>query len=128
MPIPPLNTRPRAHPAGLPLEKLAASKTLDAGQKTSEMARQFEALLLRQILQAAQKPAFPSKFTAKGVTSGIYQDMMAAQLADTISSSRSLGLAQELEKQLAKPMPAAPKFPTQPDAAPARPLTKAPRP
>src|SRR5919112_231890 len=102
MPIPSINTGAKENPADIPLEKLATSKALTEQQKTSEMTRQFEALLLRQILNDAQKPAFKSKYAATGVSSAIYQDLMVNQLADGISSSRTVGLAQELETQVSR--------------------------
>src|SRR3954464_12649001 len=100
MAISPVNLPAKVNPTDLPLEKLATSKALTEEQKTAEMTRQFEAVLLRQILTDAQKPAFKSSLTAgSGVSASIYQDMMVNQLADKISSARTLGLAQELEKQ-----------------------------
>jgi Rod binding domain-containing protein len=97
-----INTHAKVNPADIPLEKLSTSKALTEEQKTSEMTRQFEAVLLRQILNDAQKPAFKSKYASNGVSSAIYQDMMVNQLADGISSSRTVGLAQELEKQVSR--------------------------
>ena len=92
-------THPKIKAEDIPLEKLATSKTLSEEQKGAEAARQFEAMLVRQILTEAQKPAFPSKFSNSGVSNSIYQDMMVNQMADKISSSRTLGLAQELGSQ-----------------------------
>lgn len=99
MPVAAIHT-PKVKPADVPLEKIISSKALDEKQKTAEMTRQFESMLMRQILTEAQKPAFKSNLMPKGVTTSIYQDMMVTQLADKISSSRTLGLAQELERQL----------------------------
>jgi Rod binding domain-containing protein len=98
-------------PGGIPIEKLAASKTLDEKQKIQEATRQFEAVLLRQILTEAHKPVFKSNLQAAGgVSSDIYKDMMISQLAEKISSSRAIGLAQSLDKQVTRePKIAAPK-------------------
>ena len=95
----------------MPIEKLAASKTLDEKQKVTELTRQFEAVLLRQILTEAHKPVFKSNLQGSGgVSSEIYKDMMISQLAEKISSSRAIGLAQSLEKQVTRePKIAAPK-------------------
>src|SRR4051812_11358075 len=110
MAIPSINTHAKVDPTDIPLEKLANSKALTEEQKTSEMTRQFEAVLLRQILNDAQKPAFKSKYASTGVSSAIYQDQMVNQLADKISSSRTVGLAQELETQVTRQTnPHAPK-------------------
>jgi Rod binding domain-containing protein len=102
MAIPSINPHPKVNPADIPLEKLADSKALTEEQKTSEMTRQFEAVLLRQILNDAQKPTVKSKFASSGVSSAIYQDMMVNQLADRISSSRTVGLAQQLDAQVSR--------------------------
>jgi Rod binding domain-containing protein len=102
MPISSINPHAKVNPADVPLEKLATSKALTEEQKTSEMTRQFEALLMRQILNEAHKPAFKSKYAQTGVSSAIYQDLMVNQLADRISSSRTVGLAQELESQVSR--------------------------
>ena len=102
MPIASLQPQRKANPADIPLEKLATSKALSEKDKASEVTRQFEAVLVRQILTDAQKPAFPSKFSMAGVSNSIYQDMMVNQMADKISSSRTLGLSQQLESQLSR--------------------------
>ena len=102
MAISSITSQTKVNPADLPLEKLASSKALTEEQKTSEMTRQFEAVLLRQILNEAQKPAFKSKYATTGVSGSIYQDMMVNQLAEKISCARTVGLAQELEKQVSR--------------------------
>ena len=100
------SSAPKVKPEDIPLDKIADSKALTEGQKTTEMTRQFEALLLRQILTEAQKPAFKSSLMPNaGVSGSIYQDMMVNQLAEKISSTRTLGLAQELEGQVSRQLP-----------------------
>lgn len=84
----------------VPLERLAGNTKLTDGQKVKELARQFEAVLLRQILGEAQKKVFASKINPNSVSGGIYQDMITNQMADKISSSGSFGLARALEHQL----------------------------
>jgi Rod binding domain-containing protein len=86
----------------LPLEKLAANKSLSEAEKVGEVSRQFESVLLRQILGQARKTIFNSKMNQDSMTSGIYQDMVTSQLADSISRSGSFGLARSLESQLAR--------------------------
>jgi Rod binding domain-containing protein len=86
--------------ADLPLESLAANTQISQGAKVREVARQFEAVLLRQILGDAQKKVFASTTNPESVSGGIYQDMITNQLADSISRSGAFGLARSLEKQL----------------------------
>ena len=137
MPVSSINTGAKVNAADIPLEKLATSKAISEEQKTSEMTRQFEAMLLRQILNEAQKSTFKSKFASSGVSTAIYQDLMVNQLADKISSSRTVGLSQELETQVSRQSPhgkhavthAAHESQNQTShVAPPLPLTKAPQP
>jgi Rod binding domain-containing protein len=93
--------QPKASAKDLPLENLAANKSLSEAEKVAEVRRQFEAVLLRQILGEARKTVFSSKIHQDSATSGIYQDLVTSQLADAISRSGSFGLARGLETQLA---------------------------
>lgn len=86
----------------LPLEQLAGNKSLSETEKVGEVSRQFESVLLRQILGQARKTVFRSTTNPDSMTSGVYQDMVTSQLADSISRSGSFGLARSLEAQLAK--------------------------
>jgi peptidoglycan hydrolase FlgJ len=98
MDIPPIQRRVDA--ADISPEKLAGNSQLTEEQKLSEVARQFEAILLRQILESSQKPVIPSKFTDQSTAASIYRDQVTQQLADSISKSGTLGLARTLEHQL----------------------------
>ena len=86
----------------VPIEQLAHNHALTDQQKVGEVSRQFEALLLRQIFQETQKTVIQSKYADNSTTAGIYHDMVTKQLADTISKSGTLGLAQSLQRQLAR--------------------------
>jgi flagellar protein FlgJ len=96
------STLGRGVDSSLPLETVAANPQLSDAEKLGEASRQFEAIFLRQILAAAQKPAFPSRFSSQSFSSGIYQDMMTNQLADKISRSGAFGLAGPLQAQLTR--------------------------
>jgi len=99
MDITPLNRPVQA--SELPLERLALSKEVSQKEKIGEVSRQFEAVLLRQILSQAQKPMFKSSLMpADGTTNAIYQDMVTQQLADRISQGGTFGFAKVLEQQL----------------------------
>jgi peptidoglycan hydrolase FlgJ len=86
----------------LPLDQLAQNPHLSEKQKVSEVSRQFEAMLLRQILHDAQKTVIPSRYGGDSSVNSIYQDLSTAQLADSISKSGGFGLARNLEKQLSR--------------------------
>jgi Rod binding domain-containing protein len=77
------------------------SETLEAGQ-IKEMSRDFEALLLRQILQESRKSIIKGGLFEESSSADIYNDMVDFHLADSISRSSSLGLAGSLERELTR--------------------------
>ncbi len=89
--------------ANISIENLASQPGLSERAKVAEVSRQFEAALLRQILNEARKPVFASKFTQASAVNGIYDSMVTSQLADSISQSGEFGLARSLQGQLDRP-------------------------
>ncbi len=94
---------PGAHPhieaSQVPLESLAGNANVSNADKVAEVSRQFEAVLLRQIMQDIRKPVLaPAEGDA--TTTGIYGDMINNQMADSISRSGGFGLAKSLAGQL----------------------------
>jgi Rod binding domain-containing protein len=85
-----------------PIETVARDSSLTEEQKLGKLSGQFEAVLLRQILQNARKPVIHSKVNTETAPGGIYDDMVTNQLAGSISASHSLGLAETLQKQLTR--------------------------
>jgi peptidoglycan hydrolase FlgJ len=98
METPPLQRQVNA--GDLPLERLAGNQQVSEADKVAEVSRQFEAVLLRQILASAQKTIFASSMNPSSVTTDVYKDMITDQLADRISHSGAFGLARSLEKQM----------------------------
>ena len=90
----PLNT------ANISVENLAGNQHLTQQQKIAEASRQFESIMLRQILSESQKPVFESEFTDNSTAAGIYQDFITNQLADSMSHNGGIGLAKTFEQQL----------------------------
>ena len=97
----PLAIHPRINASDVPLHDLAANKNIPDTEKVAEVSRQFEAVLLRQILQETRKSSISPSSSADATTSGIYDDMINNQLADSISRSGSFGLARSLQRELA---------------------------
>ncbi len=85
--------------ANQPIEQLANNKSLSEAEKIGEISRQFESILVKQILEAGQKTTLAGA-TEKSSTASIYQDMINNQLADSISRSGTLGFANSLKAQL----------------------------
>jgi Rod binding domain-containing protein len=100
--------KPSVHAADIRIDQLAGNKQVSEREKIGEVSRQFEAVLLRQILGDAQKKVFASTTNPESVSGGIYQDMITNQLADSISRSGGFGLAHSLEKQLQRELKSRP--------------------
>ena len=90
--------------ADIPLEQLANNNALSESQKVTELSRQFEALLVRQILTEAQKNTLAPTLESNGVSNSIYQGIIAQIQAENISHSGALGVARALERQLQRQM------------------------
>jgi Rod binding domain-containing protein len=90
---------PHIQASQLPLESLAGNPNISDKDKVAEVSRQFEAVLLRQILQQARKPGMGA--STDSLSSDVYSDMINQQLAQSISRSGAFGLAKSLQGQLA---------------------------
>ena len=84
----------------LAVEQLAQNNKLTEAEKIGEVARHFEAILLRQFLNEATKPLMGGDEGMNSTQKGIYQDMITYTLADTISKSGQFGLSQMFRHQL----------------------------
>jgi flagellar protein FlgJ len=98
-----LSLHPARGPA-VPLEQLQRNPRLSEKEKVEESARQFEAVLLRQILAQARKTVIKSDDQGESSSTEIYQDMINQQLAEAMSQSGSFGLAESLKGQLTRQM------------------------
>ena len=92
--------QPKIDASQVRLESLAGSKALTEAQKIGEASRQFEAVLIRQFLSESQKTVMKSEYTDDSTTSGIYQDIVTNQMADSLSRGGGIGLAKSFERQL----------------------------
>ena len=101
MNVSPLN--PQIDASTIAPERLAKNPNLTEQQKIAEASRQFETILLKQVLESSQKTVIKSKLTEDSTSSGIYHDMITTQLAESISKSGKFGLSQTFEKQLNRP-------------------------
>jgi Rod binding domain-containing protein len=110
MPITPIVAPSRG--ADLPLAQLAANSALSHAEKLAQVSRQFEAVLVRQILNEAQKPVFKSQGPGSAVCNDVYRDLMTSELAHQITRS-GLGLARALEQQLQRQLTPAAHEPAQ---------------
>jgi peptidoglycan hydrolase FlgJ len=94
--------QPHVKASAVPFDQLAGNPNVSESDKVKEACRQFEAILLRQILGEARKTVISASGSADSNEKGIYDDMVNNQMADSISRSGSFGLAKSLEKQLVR--------------------------
>jgi flagellar protein FlgJ len=88
--------------SALSLEQIERNPHIPESEKTAEAARQFEAILLRQILAAARKTVIKSDLESESTVTDIYQDLVNQQLAEAISQSETFGLARSLRSELTR--------------------------
>ena len=84
----------------LAIERLSQNNKLTEAEKIGEVARHFEAILLRQFLNESLKPLLDQNEGMSVVQRSIYQDMITHTLADSISRSGQFGLSQAFRQQL----------------------------
>ena len=84
----------------LAVEQLSQNNKLTEAEKIGEVARHFEAILLRQFLNEATKPLMGGDEGMNPAQKGIYQDMITNTLADSISKSGQFGLSRVFRQQL----------------------------
>lgn len=107
MNIPSIQTR--AVSDTLSPEQVLRSSRLTEAEKVASLSQGFEAILLRSVLENAQKPLLSDDPEANATSAGIYRDMICNQLAESISRSGTLGLCREFQQQLASPRSANPE-------------------
>jgi Rod binding domain-containing protein len=86
--------------SNVPIEQLAGNKNLTQLQKIHEASREFESIMLQQILSEMQKPVITSEFTDDSTAGDIYQGYVTNALAESLSKSGSFGFAKIFEQQL----------------------------
>jgi Rod binding domain-containing protein len=91
---------PSAAASDIPIAELAVNKHLTERQKIAEASRQFEVIMLQQILAETQKPVITSEFTDDSTAAGIYQDYISHALAESMSKTDAFGFAKMFEQQL----------------------------
>ena len=85
--------------ADLPLDRLMANQSVSKHEQLQAASRAFEAVLLRQILESAQKTVISSEMTAESSSTAVYRDLITTQLAENIARSGQFGLARSFEQQ-----------------------------
>jgi peptidoglycan hydrolase FlgJ len=79
---------------------LGAASARPGAEDVKKAAKQFEAILVRQLLAPAIEPMMKGSFGGSGAGAGVYGYMLTDVLANSVSQGGGLGLAAILESQL----------------------------
>ena len=92
------------HPLGsnMDLTQLANNSQLNEADKLEAAAKEFEVVLVKQVLKSAQQPLTESgsTFFPTHGTGAIYGDMMIDTLSGSVGRAGQLGLARLFQQQL----------------------------
>jgi flagellar protein FlgJ len=80
----------------------AISATASDSDKLKGVAKQFEAIFVRQMLSAARKTDFGGDALFGNGAIDTFREMQDSQVADIVSNTGTLGLAKQIEAHLAK--------------------------
>lgn len=80
------------------LQTLHMRKDIPETEKTELVAREFERMMLRQVLKTSMKPMFGQNASTQSASSDIYQDLVTDALANSIGNGNTLSIAQQLQK------------------------------
>lgn len=80
--------------------RIAGGPARPAPDDVKKAAKQFEAILVRQLLAPAVEPMMKGSFGGAGPGSGVYGYMLTDVLANSVSQGGGLGLAAIIESQL----------------------------
>lgn len=95
-------------PVALPPTSLALDKPVPAGNTREDLAaaaKQFEAIFLRQMLSAARGADFGGNDLFGSQGEQTFREMRDARFAEIASETGAMGMADLIEKQLARFLP-----------------------
>lgn len=87
------------------LPGMATSPTQTDRQKLSAVAKQFEAIFMRQMLSAARKTDFGGDQLFGSQALGTFNQMQDEHFADVTAQTGALGFASIIEAQMARFLP-----------------------
>lgn len=92
-------------PSNLSLEQVSTSSVISEQEKVAELARQFETVLVRQLLREARQPMNDSVLEGSSSETKAYDDMVTDRMADAIGQAGGFGVASSLQLQLQRQIP-----------------------
>ncbi len=83
-----------------PLNNNQLFKTQNAPSRTMQVAREFEAVFTSMMMKSMRKTVFDGGLMPKSLGEKIYTDMLDVEYSRIISNNASLGLAEQIVKQI----------------------------
>lgn len=87
-------------PLALPATNFSLAPTQADAKQLNTAAKQFEAIFVRQMLAASRKASFGDALFGSSAGEN-FREMLDARFADVASERGALGLAKQIEAQLA---------------------------
>ena len=98
-------TAPSNNPQVEQLRAMLDNPRASEQQKAAEAAKQFETVMLHQIVKQTMKPVVEGALNKEGAGHGIYEYFMTQSLAEGLSAGGGFGLADSLTQQLTRQQP-----------------------
>lgn len=95
--------------APMSLDKMSHNSRAPEKEKVAEASRQFESMMIRQILNSAHLTFSATGKKTANSSESIYQDMITSSLADKMTASGGFGLATTLQAQMDREGKAVPR-------------------
>jgi Rod binding domain-containing protein len=92
-------------PGELSLEQVSTSSVISEQEKVAELARQFEGVMVRQMLREARQPMLESAPEGGSSDTRAYDDMVTDRMAEAITRGGGFGVASSLQAQLLRQIP-----------------------
>ncbi len=100
----PIDTLSLVSPAGRPLDKKEKTLTRDR-TSLKRSCQEFEAIFIQSMFKSMRKTLPDGGLFTKDNAHAIYQDMFDQEIATEISKKQSMGLADQMYRQLEKYLP-----------------------
>lgn len=83
-----------------PLKQMVHNKNISEQAKLAKASQQFEAMMLKQILEDGLKPLFKGALDTNKGSQGMYQHMITDSLSQELAKSESFGIANSIQHQM----------------------------
>ncbi len=86
-------------------QDIDTSRALRDRESLEKSCRDFEALFLQSLFQSMRKTVPESKLFEENTSTDIYRDMLDMEIANKIAQQQSIGLAEQMYRQMERHLP-----------------------